>query len=263
MIRPLFKKEMRHGLPILIGILLLLSLYNFIIIDMFDPVKSATLDAIMAKLGGMMEAFGMKPGAKGLLGHVAMYLYGFIMILFPVIFSIIFGNRLMGNYLDTGSMAYILSSPYKRRTVIINQLAVFFINLLIIFTYVGLVTIIFGGGRWDLDTPNFLKLLAGCFFLHLFIASFIMHLNVIFADSGKTIATVTGIILIMYLFQMGSNMGQRFGFLKYFTIFSLFNAPEISKGTPGSMTGPLILLAGSIIITIATVRIFSKKDYSL
>lgn len=263
MVSVLFRKEIKNTFKILIAFMAILLMYHFIIIDMFDTSKSKTLEALMNTMGGMMEAFGMKPGAKGLLGHISMYLYGFIMILFPSIFIIIMGNMLMGSYLDNGSMAYLLASPHKRSSLDNNQKIVMKLNLIILVIYVGIITLVLSQKYKTLDTKNFLIMLIGILFLYLFLSSLTMLVNIYFADSGKSILFMTGFLLIMYLFQMGSNMGNKFSVLKYFTIFSLYNAPELSKGTPGSFIGPIVLLLGSILLDIISQRIFIKKDYSL
>lgn len=263
MIKVLFKKEIKSSYKALIAFMAILTMYHYIIIDMYDPSKAKTLETLMSSMGGLMKAFGMVPGAKGLLGHISMYLYGFILILFPTIFNILLANQLIGSYLDNGSMAYIISNPHKRSEVIFNQNLVMKLNLFLLFLYTYLITLAFSKKYGDLDNKNFTLLILGCFFLHLFLGSLAMFFNVIYQDARKSIAIMTGLILIMYLFQMASNFSEKFAPLKIFTVLSLFNSTEISKGTGGSFIGPIILLLGSLLLDYITMRVFIRKDYYL
>lgn len=70
----------------------------------------------------MMAAVGMTGVAANLLEWIKIYLYGFLMILFPLIFIIILVNKLVASYIDNGSMASLLATPNSRGKIIRTQL---------------------------------------------------------------------------------------------------------------------------------------------
>ena len=52
----------------------------------------------------------MTAGAADLLGFMISYLYGFILLVFPMVFCILRANGLVAKYVDRGSMACLLAA---------------------------------------------------------------------------------------------------------------------------------------------------------
>ncbi len=48
-----------------------------------------------------------------LTGYLASWLYGLLMFGFPMVYCIILGNRLVARQVDSGSFAYLLSTPHS------------------------------------------------------------------------------------------------------------------------------------------------------
>ena len=67
---------------------------------MFDPNSSNAFDDIIKTMPGIMKAFGLVAGVNTLIGFIAAYLYGMLLLMFPVIFSIILGNKFIAGYVD-------------------------------------------------------------------------------------------------------------------------------------------------------------------
>ena len=62
----------------------------------------------------IMSAFGMANTGSTLTEFLSNYLYGFLLLVFPMILEIILANKLVVKYVDIGSMAYLLSTPNSR-----------------------------------------------------------------------------------------------------------------------------------------------------
>lgn len=65
------------------------------------------------------------------------------MLVFPVIFLIILGNKLLAHYVDTGSMAVLLSTPNSRIRILVTQLLTLLLEtalLIALITAIGIVS---------------------------------------------------------------------------------------------------------------------------
>lgn len=129
---PLLRRNIGSCIKPFAIILAVMCLYTGIIIYMFDPALAEMLNRYQEALPDMMAAVGMTGIASSLLEWIQIYLYGFIMLLFPLIFIIILNNKLVARYIDDGSMAYLLAAPHSRLRIILTQMvsAVLYVVLL-------------------------------------------------------------------------------------------------------------------------------------
>ncbi len=109
----LYKREMKGSLKLLLIFGAVLTLYISIIIRMYDPEMMATLDSFYEVMPEVMASVGMSAGATSLIGFMISYLYGFILLIFPMLFSILRGNGLVAKYVDRGSMVTLVAAPGK------------------------------------------------------------------------------------------------------------------------------------------------------
>lgn len=63
---------------------------------MHDPEMMKTLDSFVEVMPELMAAVGMSAGAASLLGFMVSYLYGFILLIFPMVFCILRGKWFSG-----------------------------------------------------------------------------------------------------------------------------------------------------------------------
>ena len=132
----LYKREMKGSLKMLFLFAAIISMYVTIIISMYDPEMMATLDSFYEVMPELMASLGMGAGAASLIGFIISYLYGFILLIFPMVFCILRGNGLIAKYVDRGSMVTLLASPIKRRTIAMTQLSVLISGILLLIVYV-------------------------------------------------------------------------------------------------------------------------------
>ena len=117
----LFRRSARSLWKTWVVFAAVLSLYVSMITAMFDPKLNATLDEIVTAMPQLMNMVGMQAGSSSLGGFLINYLYGFLLLLLPLVFSILAANRLVARWVDTGSMAYLLASPNTRARVARTQ----------------------------------------------------------------------------------------------------------------------------------------------
>lgn len=128
------------------------------------PKLNATLDEIVTAMPQLMNMVGMQAGSSSLGGFLINYLYGFLLLLLPLVFSILAANRLVARWVDTGSMAYLLVSPNTRARVARTQALVLIAGGTLLTAYctalaVGCAAAMFPG---ELDVPAYLVVNAGC-----------------------------------------------------------------------------------------------------
>ena len=119
----LFKRELQSNYKIFLMIFAVLLIYTSVVTSMFDPNLGQILQQFSQTMPELMSAFGMSNPGSTLIEFMASYLYGFIYVVFPLIFEIIVANKLVAKYIERGSMAYLLATPVSRQTIIRTQLS--------------------------------------------------------------------------------------------------------------------------------------------
>ena len=258
----LYRREMKKSVRLLAIMAAVITLYVSIIISMYDPKMMATLDSIVAAMPELMAAVGMTAGATSLLGFMVSYLYGFILLVFPMAFCILRGNALIAKYVDNGSMVALTAAPVKRRTVAFTQMTVLISGILLLMVYSTIVEMIcaqlsFPG---ELDRTELLRLNGGLLCLHLLIGGICFLASCVFSDTRYSIGFGAGIPALMYVLQMLANVGGAAEKAKYFTFFTLFDPSGIIAKDSAAIAGIFVLLAGAITLYAAGITVFSKKD---
>ena len=258
----LYKREMKGSLKMLFLFAAIISMYVTIIISMYDPEMMATLDSFYEVMPELMASLGMGAGATSLIGFIISYLYGFILLIFPMVFCILRGNGLIAKYVDRGSMVTLLASPIKRRTIAMTQLSVLISGILLLIVYVtglemAVAEINFPG---ELAAADLLTLNAALLCLLLFIGGICFLASCIFSDTRYSIALGAGIPALMYILQMLANAGEKADMFKYFTFFTLFDSNGIAAGEGSAFIGTLALLIGAAALYTIGVTVFCKKD---
>lgn len=258
----LYKREMKGSIKLLIILCAVITLYVSVIISMYEPELAKLLDSYVELLPEMMAAVGMKAGATSLVGFMCDYLYGFILIIFPMLFCFLRGNGLIAKYVDNSSMFSLLAAPVRRWKVALTQMFVMISGICILCIYTTILEYVCAehGFPGELELKTLLALNCGLFCLHLFIGGICFLASCIFSNSKYSAGFGVGIPIFMYAEKMLVNMGGSAEKAKYFTFFSLFNPEGIASGESGAMIGATVLFTGGIVLFVLGVLAFSKKD---
>lgn len=258
----LYRREMKNSVKILLIFAAIMTMYISIIIRMYDPALMTTLDSFVEVMPELMASFGMRAGATTLTGFMVSYLYGFILIVFPMVFCILRGNGLIAKYVDRGSMVTLMAAPVKRRTIACTQMCVLLSGIaLLVLWATGLQLLICRVSfPEEAVASDILKLNAALLCLHLFIGGICFLASSIFSDSKYSIAVGAGIPALMFVVQMLADVGEKAEKLKYATFFTLFNPDGILAGETSALVGAIALLLGGVVLFIASVEVFSRKD---
>ncbi|HPJ01704.1 MAG TPA: ABC transporter permease subunit [Candidatus Limiplasma sp.] len=263
----LYKREMKSSWKLLVIFSAILTMYTVLMIVMYTPEMLQMFQQFSQTMPQLMNSFNMDFSSESLtlLGYLASGLYGFILIIFPMIFSIIRGNGLVARYVDRGSMASLLAAPVKRRTVALTQMGVLLTGIVWLVVYVTgleLFTIAMHAQE-QANTWTLLKMNFGLLSLHLFIGGVCFLASCIFDESRFSIALGAGLPGLMFILQMLAQAGETTKGFKYATFFTLYNPDTIAAGEAGAMGGVWVLLAGAVVLFAAAVTVFTRRDLSI
>ncbi|MGI5959783.1 MAG: ABC transporter permease subunit [Massiliimalia sp.] len=265
MVLPLLKRNVKQTLLPFAAIFALLCMYFGVIIYMYDPSVSEMLTSYQEIMPEMMAAVGMTGIADSLLEWIQIYLYGFLMILLPLILIVILVNRYVAQYLDSGSMAYLLSSPNSRAKLIVTQMitlygVIFLLMAAVCVMGIGFSQVMFSG---DLDIEKFLLLNGYDFLLQCAVGSICFAAACLCRESKQYYALGAGIPLVFFLFQMLGNMGGDLEVFRYMTLYSLLPAEQVLEGDSGALWYGAALFGITAVLSAAGVIGFQKRDLSL
>ena len=261
----LFKREMKGSIKLLIIFGAIMTLYVSVIISMYDPEMMKSLDEWVNIMPEIMSAVGMKEGATSLIGFMSSYLYGFVLIICPMVFCILRANGLIARYTDKGSMVTLLAAPVKRRAVVFTQMKVLASGIFAFVIYATILEIVCAASSFPgkLDISKLLLLNTGLLCLHLFIGGICFLASCLFSDTKNSIAFGAGIPALMFILQMLANTGGKAENFKYITFFTLFNPDGLIAVEKGAIVGIIALFAGALLLFNTGFTVFSRKDLSI
>lgn len=261
----LFMREVRSSYKLWLIFIAILAMYISVIISMFDPKLGETLDLFAKAMPDMMSLFGMGSTGATLIEFLSNYLYGMLMIVFPMVFIIMLANRLIAAHVDRGSMTYLLASPNTRRKVALTQMMVllsmtFTLLLICVGITIGVSAVMFPEA---LAIGDFLWLNVGLAGLLFALCGYCFFISCVSNETGKAVMFGAGIPTFFYLVQMLANMGGKLVNLKYVTIFTLFSPKQILAGEASAwwMCGALMLIG--FVFFFVGIRRFEKRDLPL
>ena len=239
-----------------------------------EQASASITDQIPEKVAEALEELGNMDIYGLIIGSIFYRIAG---ILLPMVFVIMVANGLLAGQVDSGSMAYVLSTPTKRRTVACTQMAYLMLSLLAMFLLVTVTSVIsiwvVGGNNFAINFAEICLFNLGAFLTMFAFAGYCFMCSAIFNRSkysmsiGGELSIFMLVCTILGLF--GSNVVpsamriDAMNVFNYFSIISLFDTVSILNGTI-SFAWKFAILAGIAIVTfIIGVFRFEKKDLPL
>jgi ABC-2 type transport system permease protein len=262
----LFKATTRSNWVVFLIFFAVLLMYMVIMLGMYDPETMDAMNLYVEALPqGMMEAFGYDIPVTNLITFMAVYFYGFLVIMFPLIYCIILANRLVAVLVDRGSMAYLLATPNTRAKIVATQgfYLAFSVSLLLALTAaVGIAfsEMMFPG---EMDIPAFIKLNLVTIILTLAISSICFFFSCVFNESKFSLAFGGGIPILFFIINMLRNIGGNNEWLKYLTLYSLYDANAIVTGQQELISVIPPFAAVTIVLYSLGIIIFSRRNLYL
>jgi ABC-2 type transport system permease protein len=258
--------DFKANWQIILFITLFFMIYVVTSVAMYDPVSVEKMEQMFSLLPeGMLKAFGFDNLGTDMTGYLAHYLYGFIAIVFPLIYIAIAANKLMAKHVDSGSMAYLLTTPVTRIRIATTQAVFHFFGLfLIFFVNVGMLLILSGAmfpglldvGRFlalNFVTITALAVTGGIGFLF----------SCYFNDSKNAMALGAGIPVAFFVFKMVSEIGKELEALRFLSVFSVIQTDRILANPSFGIGAGLVLLCVAVALYSAGVIVFNRKSLAI
>ena len=188
-----------------------------------------------------------------------------LLIAFPMVFLILLSLRLVVKYVDQGAMSYLLSGGNSRSCLIRTQMSVLLTNLLVMDGYCVLLGIICSAWMFPgkLDIRAYLSLNLGLFGLHIFLAGYCFMISCMCNESRKAALVGAELPVLFLLLQMLSNMEGAAEWLRYLTLFSLFQQEKlIETEARGYLLAAVLFVIGIVCFWIGK-RSFERRDLPL
>ncbi len=259
----LFKASLKANYKVLIIIFLILLMYSSIIIGMYDPASMDAWDAMLSLMPeSLLRAMNFTMDEASFLGYIAGYYYGFIIIMFPLIYIAIMGQRMIARFVDTGSMSFLLATPNTRVKVATTQAVYLLISTMVLLLLTALMVMLFGVSMFpgELSIGRFIVLNLNVMALFVLLSGIAFLASAMFNEVRLAVTVGAGVPFGFFIIEMLSGVSDDLSFLKYFTAFTLFNTSKIlaSDAIVWLHMGILVILGlGCYSLGI---YIFHKKD---
>lgn len=238
-----------------------------------EDISSSFLSTLPQEVSDALEEIGQADLYTLIVGSIFYKLAG---LLLPIIYMIMASNNLISGQVDSGSMAYVLSTSTKRSTVVFTQAVYLIGSLLAMFsltTATGCVCLSLVTEEVELTYANLILLNAGAFLVLLALSGLCFFTSCIFDRSKRSMAIGGGLSIFALVAAMLGLFGspvipsvvrlEALNNFNYATIISLFDVISIINGTNTFIWKFAVLGAlGLLGYIVGSVR-FTRKDLPL
>ena len=213
---------------------------------------------------------------------VGVILFSIAGLLLPIVYSILTANSLVAQQVESGSLAFTLSAPIKRKTIIISKALymVFAITsmylLLFIFSLIAReIGIAIGGVDFieSLKVQDLLLYTLGSYLVSLAISGICFLSSSVFNKTKYAIGVGGGISVFFLVSSILGLFGSEvmplalridsMNFFNFLTIIRLFDVQSILDGTTTFYFLLIPLIVISVVTYVVGCVVFTKKDLPL
>ncbi len=241
--------------------------------ELRSNVSASFLSTLPNAVSEALEEIGKADLYMLVVGSIFYKLAG---LLLPIIYMIMASNNLIAGQVDSGSMAYVLSTSTKRITVAFTQAVYLVGSLFCMFcftTATGCVCLSLVTEDVALTYGNLILLNLGAFLVLFALSGLCFCTSCLFDRSKRSMAIGGGLSIFALVSAMLGLFGSpvipsvvRLNALNYFnyaTIISLFDVISIMDGTSSFVWKFVILAVAGIIGYVIGAFRFTKKDLPL
>lgn len=257
---PYFKQTVKSNFKFLLAFTAVLCLFLVIMCYVFTP---EAMDGLHSIAEGTLLS-NVLSGNGSLVGFMSNSFYALMAIIFPMVYSIMVGNRMIAEKVDRGNLCGFLSTPTKRIQITVTSAAYFVLSLLVMWGAASAVGI-FAAGYFQpdaLDIDIFLTLNAGAFLYHLVISGICFCSSCIFNSSKNSLTLGAGIPLFFFVINMVLKLSDDLDFLRYLTLNTLFDTQGILTGSGYGNDFAIMAVCAAALYTTGILW-FNKKDLPL
>lgn len=237
--------------------------YFITVIAMFDPEEVDTLNEMLNMFPeGMIKAFGFDEFGTTLLTFIISYMYGFLILLFPMVLSIIINHRMIATHVDKGSMAYLLSTPNSRFKIALTQAIFGLTSITLFFIVTTFFAIVVSQAMFPgvLEVGKFIMVNIYALLMYYSIGGIGFFASCISNENKLSLSIGVGLPVTFLVFQMLGNIDENLSCIKNFSLYTLFDPNKLIEGSNFAYIGMLIFAFIAITFYIAGISIFNKRD---
>ncbi len=259
----LFKANIKSTRTIWILMTAVFIMYFAIIISMYDPESTQALIQMLEMFPeALLKAFGMAQVGTTLLTFLTGYMYGFLVLLFPMVISIVTNHRLVAAHVDRGSMAYLLSTPNSRTRIVktqalfsLSSITAFFITITI--AGLALAHIMLPG---ELEAGKFILINVYALFMYAAIGGIGFFASCVAVESKVSLGLGIGIPVGFLVLQMIGNTGDKFSWVGNLSLYNLFQSDKLIEGASSAYLGMAAFVIIAAVLYGSSIAIFNKRD---
>ncbi len=261
----LLKTVSKKNWPLLLIFFGVLTMYLSVMVSMYDPNDMEALTSMLELFpAGLMEALGFANVVTDLTGYLASWLYGMLMLAFPMVYCIILGNKLVAKMVDNRSFAYLLSTPNSRVKIIMTQgvyalssVALLFASLFATGTLICAMMV-----PNALDVGAFLRLNFTTMLVNMVAMMISYFFSCLFNDTKLSLGFGAGIPIVFLLMNMLGGVSADIEILKKLSIYGYYDPVKLVHGS--DILGTNLIYIGLIaVLFAASVLVFKRKRLPL
>lgn len=262
---PLFIATFKKNWTLLLIFFGVLTMYLTVMTSMYNPDSMEALTSMLKLLPeDLMRAMGFSGLVTDLTGYLASWLYGLLMFGFPMVYCIILGNRLVARQVESGSFAYLLSTPNSRGKIILTQGIYALLSVAVLFAALFGVGVLVCEAMFPgrLDQKAFFNLNVTTMLVNMTVMMISFFFSCLFNDAKLSVGFGAGLPIAFLLMNMLGGASKEAEVLKSFSIYGLYDPVKLVKGAD---LGGINLLYCAVILALlaAGVVIFRKKRLPL
>ena len=236
-------------------------------------IAGTLLDKLPNEVSDAIEEIGRMDLYALIVGSIFFKIAG---LLLPIIYMIMVSNSLIVGQVDSGSMAYVLSTSTKRKSVTFTQSIFMISSLFLMFlctTITSFVCFAIVDVETDLTYGKLALINLGAFLVLFSMSGINFFTSCIFDRSKRSMAIGGGLSIFFLVATMLGLFGSKvipsvvrikaLNNFNYVSIISLFNVVNILDGKASFVYGLAILLIIGLAGYISGSIIFKKKDLPL
>lgn len=253
----IFKQTLKSNSKLWIIFTLVASIIMGVLTYVFEPQTLESISNLVANSDLLPDTSYL-----GIMKTTYFTIYG---VLLPLVYIILVSNSLISSQVDRGSMAYILSTPIKRLTVVRTQAMYLIMSLIAMFTViygVGIASINLFQQDIDIDLTKFSLLCLGLFLLAFATAGISFFFSCVFNLSKNAVALGAGIPMAFFILSLLSSLTDQLEDMKYVTMNTLYDTTAIMEGD-SVIWGFTVLSVIGVVLFISGMVVFDKKDLPL
>lgn len=242
--------------------------------DVIEDISASFIDKLPSEVSDALYEIGQTDLYSLIVGSIFFKMAG---LLLPIIYMIMASNNLIATQVDTGSMAYVLSTSTKRKDVTFTQGLFLIASLFAMFLCTSITSLIcFACVNIPTTSLTYGKLLLmnlGAFLVLFAMAGINFFTSCVFDRSKRSMAIGGGLSMFFLVCTMLGLFGSpvipsivrlsALNSFNYVSIISFFDVISIIDGTTNFIWKLAILLGiGTVGFTIGSY-IFKKKDLPL